>query len=107
MVSAMATAIRNWTNQDLVVYHGTLDTHVGSILANVDPTVGRLRSDFGQGFYTTTVEGQARSWALMLVRRSRIHPIPRPAIIRFTMSRDVLARLESLWFVRGTQSAID
>lgn len=53
----------HWTNQDLPLYHGTLDRYVSSILSGVDVTKGRAHTDFGKGFYTTTVERQARAWA--------------------------------------------
>jgi hypothetical protein len=53
----------NWTNQLLTLYHGTLNTHVPSILAGVNVNRGRAHTDFGKGFYTTTVETQARAWA--------------------------------------------
>src|SRR5437870_3433988 len=96
-----------WTNQDLVLYHGTLNIHLPSIQGGVNPALGRQRADFGRGFYTTTVEGQARHWARLLVLRSRIVPRPRPAVVSFALSRDDLAKLEALWFVRGTTTARD
>lgn len=97
-----------WTNQDLVVYHGTLDSHATAIRKKgVNVALGRMRSDFGRGFYTTTIEAQARKWAQLMVQRSVVTPAPVAAVIRFELARDQLAALDSLWFVRGTTTASD
>ena len=40
-----------WTNQALVVYHGTLDTHTPSVLAGINLAKCDNDSDFGRGFY--------------------------------------------------------
>jgi len=94
----------NWTNQDLTLYHGTLDIYVSSILSSVDVTKGRAHTDFGKGFYTTTVERQARAWAWQLSQRSRG---TLPAVIRFDVNRDSVAALQCLGFVRGSFDADD
>ncbi len=60
---------RVWTNQPVALYHGTIDRHVPSILAGVDATKGRRFAHFGRGFYTTTLERQARTWAWELSRQ--------------------------------------
>jgi hypothetical protein len=97
-----------WTNQDIALYHGTLDTHVPSIRAGVLVHLGRLHTDFGQGFYTTTEENQARSWAWQLEQRNRVaHPGCRAAVVQFDAPRDDLAALEAVWFVRGVFDAED
>jgi len=88
-----------WTNQPLILYHGTVDRNVPSILRGVDVRRGRTLTDFGRGFYTTTVERQANSWAVKLSQRKRT---THPAIIRFEVNRDALAELECLWFVRAS-----
>jgi hypothetical protein len=46
-------------NQDIVLYHGTLDMHVASILQEVDLNKCKHLRDFGRGFYTTTKCTQA------------------------------------------------
>ena len=43
-----------WTDQDIDLYHGTLDVHASSVLSSVNVTIGRRLKDFGRGFYTTT-----------------------------------------------------
>lgn len=93
-----------WVNQDVVLYHGTLKGHVQSILAGVNVALGRRHTDFGRGFYTTTVEQQARSWAWQLSQQIIGSA---PAVIRFDVSRDELARLDFLFFIRGSFDAED
>lgn len=97
-------ATSRWANPPLTLYHGTTRSHVQSLLSGIIPARGRPYTDFGQGFYTTTVERQARSWAWQLSQRTLGH---QPAIIRFDVPRDHVAILECLWFVRGTRSAAD
>lgn len=43
----------------MIVYHGSTE-----IVSNPLVSVGRANLDFGQGFYVTTMKGQAVSWAL-------------------------------------------
>jgi hypothetical protein len=97
-----------WTNQRIVLYHGTVSVYVASICRGIDPSFGRANADFGLGFYTTTVERQARAWAWQIARRrSRISHGHAPVLIRFDVQRDALARLDGLWFVRGSFDAED
>ena len=93
-----------WTNQRLTLYHGTLDIYVKSILKGVNVNRGKLNTDFGRGFYTTTLLRQAESWARQL---SQQHSGTKPAVIGFDVDRDHLAARESLWFVRGSFNADD
>jgi Protein of unknown function (DUF3990) len=92
-----------WTDQDIKLYHGTLDVHVASVLAAVDVTVGGLLKDFGRGFYTTTSLAQATHWAMSLAA----HGLGQAAVLRFTVSRNDVAQLETLAFVRGEPDATD
>lgn len=91
-------------NPDVPLFHGTLQTHVGSILGGINLTVCQPRTDFGRGFYTTTSLPQAWNWAWQLSVRS---PGSQPAVVRFDVSRDKLAKLDALWFVRGDFHADD
>ena len=52
-----------WSDQDVVLYHGTLDMHVASILLGVDLNKCKHIRDFARGFYTTTKRTQAERWA--------------------------------------------
>lgn len=98
----------NWTNQPLTLYHGTVDVHAASILSGVNVSLGRSGTDFGRGFYTTTVQRQADTWAGQLAQTmTRRLPSAKPAVLAFEVKRDDLAALDSLWFVRGQFDAED
>ncbi|HJT33116.1 MAG TPA: DUF3990 domain-containing protein [Pirellulales bacterium] len=87
-----------WKNQEIVLYHGTLDIHVPSIMQHVDPTVCRFLTDFGRGFYTTANLQQAERWARDLARQTARGAA---AVLSFAVDRDALAQLECMIFVRG------
>lgn len=71
MLDAMLDPPPPWTNQRIVVYHGTLDVHGKEILrSGVNVGTGRVDRDFGRGFYTTPVRQQADDWAWRLARQS-------------------------------------
>jgi hypothetical protein len=94
-----------WTNQDIDLYHGTTDAHAASIVKGpIQSSLGRPYRDFGPGFYTTTLLWQARSWAAEVASTIRG---ALPAVVRLTVSRENLARLETLAFVRGDVDADD
>jgi hypothetical protein len=60
--------------------------------------------DFGRGFYTTTKRTQAERWANDLAAQAAGAA---PAVLEFTVERNDLALLETLFFVRGTAAAVD
>jgi hypothetical protein len=93
-----------WNDQDIVLYHGTLDTYVVSILQGVNLAQYKHLRDFGRGFYTTTRRVQAEQWANDLAIQTAGAA---PAVIEFTVERNDLALLDMLFFVRGTASAVD
>ncbi len=70
-------------------------------LLHIDVRMGRINTDFGRGFYTTTVERQARFWAWeryyhpKFARRTGNSPV----VLRFEVTRHELAKLLSLCFV--------
>jgi Protein of unknown function (DUF3990) len=92
-----------WTNQDVVLFHGTTAAWVPSILTNIDLTFGQTQHDFGRGFYTTTSLPQAMAWA---DRKARIRQSAR-AVIQFTVQRLQLGDLLTLCFVRGDKQSRD
>ena len=93
-----------WFDQDIVLYHATLNIAVDSVLHQVDLRKCGDFNDFGRGFYTTTNRQQALSWATeKAVRSTRV----KPALIRYTVERRSLADLYSLFFVRGDKNAYD
>lgn len=93
-----------WSNQNLELFHGTTQAAAESILSEgIKPEKFRDLVDFGRGFYTTTVLPQAADWARVAAatRLARGGEIEKAAIVNFSVSRDALARLETLAFVRG------
>ena len=94
-----------WTNQDITVYHGTVDLFAAAIVAGpIQVGLGKPHTDFGPGFYTTTVSRQARMWAAQI---SATRAGSNPAVVEFVIDRQALAGLETLTFVRGDFDAED
>lgn len=94
-----------WTNAHLRLYHGTSERHARTIVeGDVDVAVGRGKLDFGPGFYTTTFDRQAKTWAHQLAKR---HWRDRAAVVAIDVSRDELASLDTLAFARGDFDAED
>jgi hypothetical protein len=93
-----------WTNRDLVLFHGTIDRYESSILTQIHVTLGEPFTDFGRGFYTTTNLWQARAWAW---QTSQTNPGSLPRVIQLIVGREAIARLDTLWFVRGASDAED
>ena len=94
-----------WSNQDIVLYHGTIDAHATAIVASVRVSLGKPYTDFGAGFYTTTLRRQAHTWAAQIAATKS--PVTAPAVIQITVAREDLARLQTLAFVRGDFHADD
>ena len=93
-----------WIDQDIVLYHGTLDRHVASIMQGVNLNKCKHLRDFGRGFYTTTNRLQAERWANGLAAQTAGAA---PAVLQFIVERNDLASLETLFFVRGTAAVVD
>jgi hypothetical protein len=92
-----------WNDQNVLLYHGTVDIHAASVLQAVDLKYCRPLRDFGMGFYTTTTLSQAERWAIDLARQmGRL-----PAVIAFDIERNDLAVLDCLFFVRSSARALD
>ncbi|HKB05204.1 MAG TPA: DUF3990 domain-containing protein [Gemmataceae bacterium] len=85
------------------LWHGCLRSDLKSIRAGIDPTRGDPSTDFGRGFYTSTVRRQARHWAWKRYRDSLAakRTADRPVVVRFRVPLDGLARLDPLHFVLG------
>lgn len=95
---------RAWSNQSIRLYHGTTMAHAGAITASgVKIEASRFKTDFGRGFYTTTLERQAHAWAWYVTRKQG----GRPAVVYADVDRDELGALETLTFVRGDFDAED
>lgn len=99
----------SWSNQAITLFHGTLAGSADSIVQNgVLLTGANPDADFGLGFYTTTLRRQAEAWAYVKVAEAAAGgQSVAPGVVGFTVERDDLARLDSLWFVRGEFDADD
>ena len=94
-----------WSNQHIVLYHGTIDTFVTAIVNGpIQTSKGKTHTDFGPGFYTTTLKRQAHTWAAQIAAS---RPGARAAVVELQISRSDLATLETLAFVRGDFYADD
>jgi len=101
----------------LILWHGCTAVHKNNIEAKgIDLTLCEVNTDFGRGFYTTTLEQQARQWAWDRFydwqARNRTRTGNQPLLLRFRVRRytlkprrnpldDGLDKLLSLQFVRG------
>ena len=86
------------------LWHGCLKSDVKSIRKGIDPTKGNPVSDFGRGFYTSTVKRQAREWAWKRWADSKGKlrgTGGAPLVVRFRIPLEQLAVLDSLVFVVG------
>jgi len=92
-----------WSNPAIMLFHGTTKNWVTSILGGVNVGRALATADFGRGFYTTTKEAQAWRWARLKAARFNLNP----AVVRFTVDRDDLAKLAFMAFVRKDSSATD
>ena len=91
----MSTEI--WNNQPLVLYHGTLDYYATAILEEgIDVERGRSFTDFGRGFYTTTLYNRAVGIARAKVIQSTNNS--QPALLSFEIIRDDIAGLVVYYF---------
>jgi len=94
----------------LILYHGCTTPDKDAIeRRGVDVLVGRVDADFGRGFYTTTLEGQARQWAWSRYYHPRYSRLTgyQPVVLRFRVRRHDLAGLQSLHFVLGDYDSED
>jgi hypothetical protein len=48
----------------MILYHGSLEA-----IEKPDISFSRINTDFGKGFYTTSIESQAEKWATRFKRR--------------------------------------
>lgn len=95
---AIPSSVSPWSNEAILLYHGTDDVSANSIIGNgIDLARSSGEADFGRGFYTTTGQDIAYSWAW---QRCLFRPCAQPAIVSFSVDRDALAELATLWFVR-------
>ncbi|MDD9999961.1 MAG: DUF3990 domain-containing protein [Gammaproteobacteria bacterium] len=86
-----------WTDQDLVLYHGSSSDAADNIQnRGIKLAECRALSDFGRGFYTTTNLRQAKLWADV---RTRLRPRSGAAVLEFRVPRRTIAALQGMSFV--------
>jgi hypothetical protein len=86
------------------LYHGCTSQDANNIQVHgIDLTLCRLDTDFGRGFYTTTVLYQARQWAWARFYDPMVaHMRPnQPVVLKFVLDRHHLADLYLISFVLG------
>jgi hypothetical protein len=93
-----------WTNQDLIVFHGTTWNAAQVIeRTNPDPRRGSRYTDFGRGFYVTTNRKQAENWANERAR-PHLNKNESAAVLEYAIDRDRLSALADLVFVLEDRS---
>src|SRR5271165_3410344 len=80
----------------ITLWHGcTTEDKNDIVKSGIDVALGRVDVDFGRGFYTTTLERQARHWAWLrfydpkFARTTAVQPV----VLRFTVDRHELAKV--------------
>src|SRR5260370_31419278 len=93
-----------WTNprnRYVTLWHGCTTDDKNKIEANgVNPSLGRPNTDFGRGFYTTTIERQARHWAWIRFYDPKFAPstgVP-PVVLLVRAARHELAKFTCISF---------
>lgn len=86
-----------WSNQNLRVFHGTLQRHETAVASRPSTALGSPLTDFGLGFYLTTQKQQAESWANQKVGKSASRETA--AVIEYEIERDWLSTLDTLAFI--------
>lgn len=90
----------------VILWHGCTASDKDNIEANgIKLRYCRPDSDFGRGFYTTTVQRQAASWARL--RQAQPLSNEEAVILRFRVCRNELSKLASLHFVLGNYDCED
>jgi Protein of unknown function (DUF3990) len=97
-------------SQYIRLYHGCTSHDANNIQTHgIDLTLCRTDTDFGRGFYTTTVLYQARQWAWNRFYDpavTRIRP-NQPVVLKFLVNRYHLADLYFISFVLGGRTNRD
>ncbi|QDU75351.1 hypothetical protein Pan97_23810 [Bremerella volcania] len=97
-------------NELLTLYHGCTTKDRDKIEQDgVKPEKGRPNTDFGQGFYTTTLKRQARHWAWARFYAPEFAHASgyQPVILTFQVERHELAKLAVLSFQLGDYNQDD
>ncbi len=94
--------------QHIRLYHGCLLNDKKLILQNgIDLNHSRVNSDFGRGFYTTTVFYQAEQWAWTRFHKMKAQVRNFPVVLEFVLDRRELSDLRWMSFVLGSRENHD
>lgn len=96
--------------EKVTLYHGCTTVDKANIDANgIDLSKCRVDTDFGRGFYTTTVQYQARQWANNRYYDPTVAGSPgnQPVVLTFVVDRHRLAELTWIGFVLADPSKDD
>jgi hypothetical protein len=95
-----------WVNGPIVVYHGTDNLAANSIRsAGLLTNYFNPNTDFGVGFYVTTVLHQAEQWANQKCRRTS--GALNAEVLEYQIPRHVVETLRHLTFVTATADYYD
>jgi hypothetical protein len=92
------------TKDTVHLWHGCTTLDLASIVSHgIDLRKCQVDTDFGQGFYLTSIRRQARHWAWLRYfdLKPRVQRTERPVMLRFELLREALGRLASISFVSG------
>lgn len=87
-------------------YHGTISTHVNSLIEQIKFDVNYGRRDFGRGFYLTFIRDQAETWAYKKAKSENRYlkrsgsDLVYPAVLVFEMDSKILINLMGKTFER-------
>lgn len=93
-----------------MLYHGCTAVDQANIVkSGIDLSQCRVDTDFGRGFYTTTVEYQAEQWAWNRLYATGIKstPMNHPVILKFRVDRHQLSKLRQVSFVHADPTKDD
>lgn len=93
-----------WDTKSLRLWHGTTVPAAQAIIGEgPSVTASRDSLDFGRGFYLTTRQSQAISWA----RRQALRRGEEPAVVEWTMDYEDFSNCPKLSFAEGGSTAQD
>ena len=85
-----------------VVYHGTISVYEESLRAGIDLDRGIQTTDFGKGFYTTTIRSQAEKFAARKAvaynKQHRSGAQAQPLVIAYELNTEILSRCSGIIF---------
>ena len=96
---------RSPRSEFIQLWHGCMEADRPRIEKGIDLNKCRPSTDFGRGFYMTTLESQSQYWSWL--RRETLHRRDRPIVLRFRIPRSTMGSLVSLSFVRADYDSED